>query len=42
MNRDIKVFMLHLENFHKAFVPGKNMFHLFTFNNLQTHLNHFI
>ena len=42
MNRHIKILMLHKENFYKAFVPGKNMFHLCFFNDLQNDLNQFI
>ena len=30
-----------MDNFYKTFVSEKSMFHLFTFKNLQNHLNQF-
>ena len=43
MNGYIKYCILYKANFYKTFVGGKNsMFHLLTFNDLQTHLNQFI
>ena len=43
MNRHVKDLILYNAKFYKKFVHGKNsMFHLFTFNNMQNHLNQFI
>ena len=43
MNGYIKYCILYKANFYKTFAGGKNsMFHLLTFNDLQTHLNQFI
>ena len=43
MNCHIQNFIICKDNFYETFVHGKiSMFYLFTFNNLQNHLNRFI